>query len=101
MASGTLRLVLVWALLLALLATTIGASFLPIGPLRPAVSYGIATAKAALILWFFMEMRREGGLARLAALAGFAWLAILFTLVASDYLTRGWTGGAAIERSGR
>ncbi|WP_185999030.1 cytochrome C oxidase subunit IV family protein [Novosphingobium aerophilum] len=58
----------------------------------PWIAFGIASAKAALILWFFMELRQEGGLARLAAIAGFVWLAILFTLTAADYLTRFWKG---------
>jgi cytochrome c oxidase subunit IV len=88
--SGAVRLLLVWAALMALLALTVGAAFLPIGMAKPWVAYAIATAKAILILWFFMEMRRESGLARLAAIAGFVWLAILIMLTATDYLTRHW-----------
>ncbi|ETI65748.1 oxidase [Sphingobium sp. C100] len=88
--SGAVRLLLVWAALMALLALTVGAAFLPIGMAKPWVAYAIATAKAILILWFFMEMRRESGLARLAAIAGFVWLAILIMLTATDYLTRRW-----------
>ena len=90
-----MRLVLVWAALLALLALTVTATFLPLGEARLAVSYGIAVAKAALVLWFFIELRGDRGLARLAGLAAFAWIAILFLLVAADYLTRGWTGAGA------
>jgi len=90
--NAVLRLVLVWAALMVLLAITLGAAFLPLGAARPWIAYGIATAKAALILWYFMELRQEGGLVRLAAIAGFVWLAILFTLTAADYLTRFWTG---------
>ncbi len=88
--SGTGRLLLAWAALMALLALTLGAAFLPLGPAKPWIAYAIATAKAALVLWFFMEMRSERGLARLAMLAGFVWLAILFALTATDYLTRAW-----------
>jgi cytochrome c oxidase subunit IV len=88
--SGAVRLLLVWAALMALLALTVGAAFLPIGMAKPWVAYAIATAKVMLILWFFMEMRRESGLARLAAIAGFVWLAILIMLTATDYLTRHW-----------
>jgi cytochrome c oxidase subunit 4 len=95
--SVTLRLVLVWAALLALLALTVSASFLPLGAARLAVSYGIATAKAALVLWFFMELRGDKGLTRLAGLAGFAWIALLFTLVAADYLTRTVTSAGAVR----
>jgi cytochrome c oxidase subunit IV len=88
--SGAVRLLLVWSALMALLALTVGAAFLPIGMAKPWVAYAIATAKVMLILWFFMEMRRESGLARLAAIAGFVWLAILIMLTATDYLTRHW-----------
>ncbi|KTR83785.1 hypothetical protein NS277_07425 [Novosphingobium barchaimii] len=90
MSAGVLRMVAVWAALMLLLALTLGAAFLPLGAAKPWVGYAIATAKAGLILWFFMEMRREDGIARLAALAGFVWLVMLFALTAADYLTRGW-----------
>ena len=55
-----------WAVLLALLALTIAASFALLGPALPFVSYGIAAAKTALIVWIFMEMRARDGLQRLA-----------------------------------
>lgn len=90
MSAGVLRMVAVWAALMLLLALTLGAAFLPLGAAKPWVGYAIATGKAGLILWFFMEMRREDGIARLAALAGFVWLMMLFALTAADYLTRGW-----------
>ena len=93
MSGAVVRMLLVWLALLALLALTVGCSFLPLGVAKAGVAYGIAAIKAALILWFFMEMRREGGLARLAAIAAFVWLSILLTLSAADYLTRGWPGG--------
>ncbi|PEQ13644.1 hypothetical protein B2G71_04775 [Novosphingobium sp. PC22D] len=86
--TASLRLVLVWAALMGLLALTIGASFLPLGPVLPVISYAIAAAKAGLVLWFFMELREEGGLARLAGMAGFIWLAFLLTLLAADLTTR-------------
>lgn len=79
-----------WAALMLLLALTVSAAFLPLGSAKPWIGYAIATAKAGVILWFFMEMRREGGIARLAAVAGFVWLVMLFALTAADYLTRGW-----------
>lgn len=83
-------LVLVWAALLMLLALTVGATFAPIGPLKPAVNLGIAFAKTTLILWFYMHLREERGLVRLAAIGAGAWLGILFLLLLTDYLARGW-----------
>ena len=93
--SATLRLVLAWAALMLLLALTVAATFLPIGDWRMVVSFGIAAVKAALVLWFFMELRGDNGLARLAGVAAFGWIAILFLLVAADYATRHWTGAGA------
>ena len=88
-----IRLALVWAALLLLLAATVIAAHLPLGAAKPWISYAIAFAKAALILWFFMEMRREGAIGRMAMLAAGIWLIMMMTLSASDYLTRGWMGG--------
>jgi cytochrome c oxidase subunit 4 len=81
---------LAWAALLALLALTIAASFAPLGRVLPYVSYGIALAKTAVVVWIFMELRARDGLQRIALAAGFAWLAILFVLLFADNLTRGW-----------
>jgi len=90
MSRGVARILAVWAALMMLLALTLAAAFLPLGAAKPWVAYAIATAKAALVLWFFMELRREDGIMRLAAVAGFVWLAILFVLTAADYVTRVW-----------
>ncbi len=89
--SASLRLVLVWAALLVLLGLTVAATFLRAGPVLPLLSYGIALAKAGLVLWWFMDLRRDAGLARIAGLAGFIWLSILLLLIAADYLTRAVT----------
>ncbi|WP_052757490.1 cytochrome C oxidase subunit IV family protein [Sphingobium chungbukense] len=88
-----IRLVLVSAALMLLLAVTVVAAHLPLGPAKPWIAYGIAFAKATLILWFFMEMRSEGATARLAMVAAGVWLLMMLTLTAADYLTRSWIGG--------
>ena len=92
MDATTRTLVLVWAVLIALLALTIGATLLPIGPLKPVINLGIALAKATLIFWFHMHLREETGLVRLAAVGAAAWLGIMLLLMSSDYLTRFWFG---------
>ena len=79
-----------WAVLLALLALTVAASFAPLGRVLPYVSYGVAIAKTAIVVWIFMEMRVRDGLQRIAIGAGVVWLAILFLLLFGDILTRGW-----------
>ena len=81
-----------WAALLALLALTIAASFAPLGKVLPFVSYVIAAAKTAIVVWIFMELRIRDGLQRLALAAGVVWLTILFVLLFGDILTRGWLG---------
>lgn len=85
---GARQLLVVWAVLLGLLLATVGASFITSGPASLTVSLGIAFAKAALIFWFFMHLRQEGGLVRLAAVGAGAWLGILFILSLLDYWTR-------------
>jgi cytochrome c oxidase subunit 4 len=75
--------------LLALLGLTIVAARFNLGPFNTAVALSISAAKAALILLFFMNLRRASGLLRLAAAVGFFWLGILLTLTLSDYFTRG------------
>jgi cytochrome c oxidase subunit 4 len=55
------------------------------------VSLGIAFCKAALVLWFLMNLRAEHGLIRIAAVGAAIWLLILLLLSATDYAARGLT----------
>jgi cytochrome c oxidase subunit IV len=80
----------VLAALFVLLAMTVAASHIEHGTLNLVVGLSIAAAKAALILVYFMQLRNDTPVIRLAAGAGFLCLAILMTMVISDYLTRGW-----------
>jgi cytochrome c oxidase subunit 4 len=82
-------IVLVWIVLLLLLAATVGTSFIATGVLSIAASLGIAFVKAALVFWFFMNLRAENGLIRIAALGAVIWLLILLLLSATDYAARG------------
>jgi cytochrome c oxidase subunit 4 len=84
----TRSLVLVWFVLLVLLAVTAAGSFVFTGALNILVSWGTAAIKAALILWFYMHLREESGLARIMAVGAVAWLAILLLLTSADYGTR-------------
>ena len=82
-------MVFVWLACLALLAATIGSYHLDLGLLNVALNLGIALVKAALIFWFFMHVREASSLVRVFAFGGLFWLAILFGLGLSDWLTRG------------
>lgn len=89
MSAAVRRLVVIWAALMAMLAVTVGIAYWPVSEsMHVLLGYGISVAKTVLILWFFMEMRREDGIARIATGAAFLWLAFLLILAAGDYLTR-------------
>lgn len=88
MTAETRGFILVWAALLALLAATMLATFLPIGELKAPLNLLIAVVKAGLVAWFFMHLRKATGLVRLFALGGLFWLGLLFSLTFADYATR-------------
>ena len=83
---------LVFGALLALLALTVGTSYLNLGPFNLIVSLTISIAKALLILLIFMEVRYSHPIVRLFAGAAFLWLLIMFALTMSDYYSRHWVG---------
>lgn len=87
-----------FASLLVLLALTVGANFLHLGPFSVVVAVGIAIVKAALILLFFMEVRYSPPIVWMFATAGLIWLVILLVMSMSDYTTRDWS--AADWRNG-
>ena len=80
--------IMVWVALLALLTLTVIAAYLPLGPVKLAVSLAIAGAKALLIAIFFMRLNKSSSLVRLTACAGFLWLIFMFMLAGTDYFTR-------------
>jgi caa(3)-type oxidase subunit IV len=49
---------------------------------------GIAAAKVALIVLFFMKILASRPLIQLASVVGLFWLILMFALTAGDYLTR-------------
>jgi cytochrome c oxidase subunit 4 len=81
-------LVLTWVALLALVGSTLGLAFVPLGTFNLVVALTIATAKTILVLIVFMKVARSSHLTWAFAGAGLFWLAILFTLASTDYLTR-------------
>ena len=81
-------LVLTWLALLALLAKTAACALLRLGWLNTAISLAVALAKAMLVAFVFMRLKRAPALPRLAAVAGAVTLALLFGLALTDYATR-------------
>src|SRR6478672_10666451 len=80
----------VFVALLLLLALTVAVALLEHSALGLSVALLIASAKAVLIVLFFMHVRYDSPVVRLAAVAGFLWLALLIGLSMSDFLTRQW-----------
>jgi cytochrome c oxidase subunit 4 len=85
-----------WALLLTLLGVTVFASYVPAGVLSFVLALGIATAKAALIVVYFMHLRSSPKVVWVVAAATVVWLGILFTLTFSDYETRAYLPKATV-----
>jgi cytochrome c oxidase subunit 4 len=75
--------------LLGLLALTIVVSYLNLGVLNP-ITASISVASTALIILFYMHVRRSKPLLWIFVGAGFFWLGIMFVLAFSDFMTRGW-----------
>jgi cytochrome c oxidase subunit IV len=79
----------VFAALMVLTATTVGVSFLDLGPFNTVVALAIAVSKMMLVMLFFMHLRSSSRLTWLVVLSGFFFFAILVALSLNDYLTRG------------
>lgn len=78
-------LVLSWAALIALLATTVTLAYQPLGSLNGPVALTIATLKALIVAAVFMELRPSRPLTLAVACAGLCWLAILLWLSSADF----------------
>jgi cytochrome c oxidase subunit 4 len=78
-------------LLICTLLTVVVASH-DFGFLNTAIALTIACFKATLVIWFFMGVRYNTPLTKVAASSGFVWIMILFGLGMSDYLSRPWLG---------
>ena len=77
-----------WAALIALVLAMIGLAYLPLGSYSAPAIYLVGGVAAALVMAYFMHLQRSSPLTVIFAIAGFFWLAFLFVLVLSDFLTR-------------
>jgi cytochrome c oxidase subunit IV len=80
----------VYALLMAGLAATVGIAYLPHGPWSLPGALAIAFGKATLVVLIFMHVRYSPRLTWIAVFAGLVWLAILLAVVSADYASRHW-----------
>jgi cytochrome c oxidase subunit 4 len=83
---------LVYAALLFLTAITVGAAFLDMSFLNTPVALGIASVKALLVMYFFMELRHSPKINWVVMGSSFVFLAVMIMLTMSDILSRGWLG---------
>ena len=74
--------------LLALLATTVAAVYINLGPFNIVITLAIAFAKALLVMLFFMHVRSSPRLIWIYAALGVIWTSFLVGGTLSDILTR-------------
>jgi cytochrome c oxidase subunit 4 len=82
--------ILTYVALLFLTAVTTAVAFVDLGPMSTVLAVVIAGAKALIIALFFMHLIGSPNLVRVIAIAALIWVAILITLTAGDFITRGW-----------
>jgi cytochrome c oxidase subunit IV len=80
--------VIVWASLLMLLGLTVAVSFIHLGWFNPVAAVTIAFVKAVIIVLYFMHVRYSSPLVWAFAAGSILWLAIMFVLTFSEYLSR-------------
>src|SRR2546426_10126357 len=67
------------------------ASTITLGWANTPIALVIATIKAVLVILYFMHLKYSTRLTWVVVIAAFLWLAMLFVLTFSDYLTRYWS----------
>jgi cytochrome c oxidase subunit 4 len=78
--------------LMVFTAITVAVAFVDLGPLNNVVMLGIALVKATLVVMFFMHVKYGTRLIPMVVASGIFFLAIMFVITMSDYMTRGWLG---------
>ena len=82
----------IFVILIILTALTVGAAFVNLGAMNPVVALGIATAKALLVVLFFMHVKDTSEkMTKAVVVSGIFWLLLLLCLTLADYATRLWT----------
>src|ERR1044071_5754128 len=80
----------IFGALMALTALTIYVAFQHLGWLNFPVAISIALIKASLVVLFFMHVKYSSKLTKLLVASTFFFLASLFGLTMTDYMSRGW-----------
>ena len=76
--------------LMILTVVTVAVSRIDLGTMNTAVAMAIAILKATVVILWFMHVIHSPRMTWIVVISSFIWLAVLFVLLFSDYLTRGW-----------
>lgn len=79
---------LIWLVLLALFAISLGSAYVPLGAGNIALNLLIAAVMVTVLVSFLMDLRSARALLRIVAAASLFWIIIMFALTFSDYLSR-------------
>jgi cytochrome c oxidase subunit 4 len=80
----------VFGTLMVLTAVTVAAAFTNLGALNFPVALAIAVTKATVVVLFFMHVKYSSRLTKFVVVSCLFFLACLFGLTFTDYLSRGW-----------
>ena len=80
----------IFGALMVLTAVTVAVAFVNLGSLNFPVAIAIAITKATLVILFFMHVKYSSRLTKMVVAMSFFFLAIMFGLTLTDYMSRGW-----------
>ncbi len=80
----------VFGILLLGTALTVGAAYVDLGVFNPILALGIASAKATVVILFFMHVKYQSRLIKMTVGAGFFTFLVLIGMTLSDYMSRAW-----------
>jgi cytochrome c oxidase subunit 4 len=83
--------VTIFASLMALTAVTVFAAYFDLGQFNFLVAMLIAGFKASLVVWYFMHMKYQSHLTKLALAVGLLFLVILLGETMIDYASKNFT----------
>ena len=80
----------IFGALMVLTAITVAVAFVNLGSWNFPVALGVAITKATLVVLFFMHVKYSSRMTKMVVGMAFFFLACLFGLTMTDYLSRGW-----------
>lgn len=80
----------VFGVLMVLTILTVFVSRVDLGAWNTTVAMAVAIAKATVVILWFMHVIHSPRLTWIVVISSFLWLAVLFALTFTDYMTRHW-----------